>query len=202
MKLRSVELSATVGHLSQLPTDGLPEIALAGRSNVGKSSLLNKLLNRRNLARVSNSPGKTRTLNFYRVNDLLYLVDLPGYGFAKRSPEERKQWGALVNGYVTDRESLKGIVQIVDSRHDPTADDLEMVRWLAYGDRPYLIVASKTDKLSNNQMNKQLPRAHRSIAEAAERTLEDTRIQPFSAVTGRGREDVWRWIGDTTHAGR
>lgn len=198
MKLRSVDLTATVGHLEQLPDDKLPEIALAGRSNVGKSSLLNRLLQRRNLARVSNSPGKTRTLNFYRVNDALYLVDLPGYGFARRSPDERRRWGALVNGYVGERPPLRGMLHIVDARHDPSDEDLEMVRWLAEGHRPYLVVASKADKLSTNKLNVQLARIRRAISEAAERSLADTRILAFSAVTGRGRDDVWRWIGETT----
>ena len=202
MKLRSVDLTATVGELNQLPEDALPEIALAGRSNVGKSSLLNKLLNRRNFARVSNSPGKTRTLNFYRVNSALYLVDLPGYGFAKRPKTERERWGELVNGYLDGRSPLRGMVQIVDARHDPSIEDLEMVRWLAHGERPYLIVASKADKLSRHKLNVQLARIRRDLAEAAEREIETTRILAFSAVSGRGRDDVWRWIGETTHGRR
>jgi GTP-binding protein len=191
MKFHSAEFVTSVGFLKQLPRDGFREIAFAGRSNVGKSSLLNKLFNRKNLAKTSNTPGKTRTLNFYRVNDVHYFVDLPGYGYAKRSLQERRQWGQLIEEYVQDRDSLVGFVQLIDARHDPTRDDLQMLDWLAHANKPFVVVATKVDKLSGNKLVKRLDLTRRMLA-----LHSGFEVLSFSAVTGRGKEDVWRWIGE------
>ncbi|MDP6041841.1 MAG: ribosome biogenesis GTP-binding protein YihA/YsxC [Candidatus Latescibacteria bacterium] len=191
MKFQSAEFVTSVGFLKQLPRDGFPEIAFAGRSNVGKSSLLNKLFNRKNLAKTSGTPGKTRTLNYYRVNDAHYFVDLPGYGYAKRSQQERQQWGELIEGYVQDRDALVGFVQLIDARHDPTRDDLQMLDWLVHTKKPFVVVATKADKLSGNKLVKRLNLTRRMLE-----LHGDGDVVPFSAVTGRGKEDVWRWIGE------
>ena len=164
MQFHSVEFVTSVGFLRQLPRDGMAEIAFAGRSNVGKSSLLNRLFNRRNLAKTSSTPGKTRTLNFYRVNQAYYFVDLPGYGYAKRSLQERQAWGQLIEGYVQDRSSIKGFVQLIDARHDPSRDDLQMVDWLVHGKKPFVVVATKADKLSGHKLKNRLDQTRRMLA--------------------------------------
>ena len=189
MQIKSTEFVTSVGRLDQIPSSGLPEIAFAGRSNVGKSSLLNRLLNRKNLAKTSNTPGKTRTLNYYVVNSKLHLVDLPGYGYAKRRQSEREQWAKLVNGYLQDREPMFGILQLLDARHDPTAQDLEMVSWLLQYGKPFVLVATKTDKLSSTKLKKRLNLTRKLLSE-----LGEVSIIPFSAKTGTGREGIWRWI--------
>ena len=189
MKIQSTAFVTSVGRLDQIPGTGLPEIAFAGRSNVGKSSLLNRLLNRKRLAKTSNTPGKTRTLNYYDVNGRLHLVDLPGYGFAKRTYSERKKWGELVDGFLQDREPLCGILQLFDARHDPTAQDLEMISWLLQFGKPFVLVATKTDKLSANKLGQRMKLTRKIISE-----LGEVEILLFSAATGKGREDIWRWI--------
>jgi GTP-binding protein len=194
MKLHSAEFVTSVGHLSQVPAEVLPEIAFAGRSNVGKSSLLNRLLNRKNLAKTSNAPGKTRTLNYYRVNRTFYLVDLPGYGYARRSQEEHRRWAGLINDYLEKRESLQGVVQLLDARHDPTALDLDMLQWLLYVQKPFLVVATKTDKLPSSRLNTRLGRTRDILL-----SLGKIDLLPFSARSGRGREAVWRWIQEAVY---
>ena len=194
MNLRSAEFLTSVGFLTQLPTDGRFEIAFAGRSNVGKSSLMNRLLNRKKLVKTSGTPGKTRTLNFFTVNDAFYLVDLPGYGYAKRSQAERAQWGQLIEGYVADREPLKGFVLLIDIRHAPTEDDLNMVEWLTNSGKRFIIVGTKADKLSNNKLQSSVARTKKVLAWKGEHD-----ILPFSAVTGRGKDELWRWIEETLH---
>lgn len=189
MQIRSAEFVTSVGHLRQLPANGLPEVAFAGRSNVGKSSLINRLLNRKRLAQISHTPGKTRTLNYYLVNGRFHLVDLPGYGYARRGRGERQRWAELVNGYLTDRPFLKGMLQVVDARHDPTAQDLEMVAWLLAVQKPFLVVGTKTDKLSGSRLKPRLDRTRTMLLD-----LGEVELLPFSATTGRGREAVWRWI--------
>lgn len=178
-----------MGRPDQIPQDGLPEIAFAGRSNVGKSSLLNCLLNRKALAKTSRTPGKTRTLNYYIVNRELYLVDLPGYGYARRSHSEREQWAKLVNAYIQDRTPLKGIVQLVDARHDPTADDLEMLEWLNQSRKPFLVVATKADLLSGSRFKPRLDQTLKTF-----QGYGSVDFVPFSAKTGRGKKNVWGWI--------
>jgi len=194
MNLRSAEFLTSVGFLTQLPTDGRSEIAFAGRSNVGKSSLMNRLLNRKKLVKTSGTPGKTRTLNFFTVNDAFYLVDLPGYGYAKRSQTERAQWGQLIEGYVADREPLKGFVLLIDIRHAPTEDDLNMVEWLTNSGKRFIIVGTKADKLSNNKLQSSVARTKKVLAWKGEHD-----ILPFSSVTGRGKDELWRWIEETLH---
>ncbi len=191
MKFRSAEFVTSVGFLRQLPRDGMAEIAFAGRSNVGKSSLLNRLFNRRNLAKTSSTPGKTRTLNFYCVNHAYYFVDLPGYGYAKRSRQERETWGQLIEGYVQDRPSIRGFVQLIDARHDPSRDDLLMIDWLVQGEKPFVVVATKADKLSGHKLKSRLDQTRRMLA-----LHGDFDLVPFSAMTGRGKDVVWRWIGE------
>lgn len=191
MKFHSAEFAMSVGFVRQLPRDGMAEIAFAGRSNVGKSSLVNRLFNRKNLAKTSNTPGKTRTLNFYAVNRRYYFVDLPGYGYAKRSQRERQAWGKLIENYVRDRPSLKGFVQLIDARHDPSREDLQMIDWLLSGEKPFLVVATKADKLSGNKLRNRLDQTRRILAFRGNFDL-----LPFSATTGRGKDAVWHWIGE------
>lgn len=191
MKFHSAEFVMSVGFVRQLPRDGMAEIAFAGRSNVGKSSLVNRLFNRKNLAKTSNTPGKTRTLNFYAVNRRYYFVDLPGYGYAKRSQRERQAWGKLIENYVRDRPSLKGFVQLIDARHDPSREDLQMIDWLLSGEKPFLVVATKADKLSGNKLRNRLDQTRRILAFHGNFDL-----LPFSATTGRGKDAVWHWIGE------
>ena len=191
MKFHSAEFAMSVGFVRQLPRDGMAEIAFAGRSNVGKSSLINRLFNRKNLAKTSNTPGKTRTLNFYAVNRRYYFVDLPGYGYAKRNQRERQAWGKLIENYVRDRPSLKGFVQLIDARHDPSREDLQMIDWLRNGEKPFLVVATKADKLSGNKLRNRLDQTRRILAFHGNFDL-----LPFSATTGRGKDAVWHWIGE------
>jgi|HigsolmetaGSP12D_1036236.scaffolds.fasta_scaffold06507_2 GTP-binding protein len=175
---------------SQFPRDGLPEIALAGRSNVGKSSLINRMLLRRNLARTSSQPGKTQQLNYYRVDGAFYFVDLPGYGYAKVSRVQRRQWGRTIERYLREREPLKLVLLLVDLRHPPTADDLAMYEWLAHYGIPLSVVATKADKLPRSRW----PKHARIVRE----TLGMADSQPlvlFSSETGMGRDELWGLIG-------
>ena len=176
------ELAA--GRSGQLPAGDLPEIVFSGKSNVGKSSLINKLLNRKNLARVSATPGKTATINFYRL-DQARLVDLPGYGYAKVSLAEKKRWAELVEGYFQQERNLALVVQLVDMRHPPTKDDLHMIEFLCDGGFPFLVALTKSDKLNQTE------RRHRLAAlEEAFSDYEGLRLIPFSSVTGEGVEEL------------
>ena len=189
MKINSAEFVKSVASPAGLPDDGLPEIAFAGRSNVGKSSLLNRLLNRKQLAKTSRTPGKTTNLNYFRINNALYFVDLPGYGYARRSHQERERWGNLIEAYLKDRDSLKGIVQLLDVRHDPSAQDLELLRWLLHVRKPFLVAGTKADKLSGSR----LPARLRQTGDIL-KGIGSIDLLPFSATTGRGRDAVWAWI--------
>jgi GTP-binding protein len=205
MKIRSLELETTVLDYREFPKTGMPEIAVSGRSNVGKSSILNALLNRRNLARVSREPGKTRTVNFFSVNESFYLVDLPGYGYAKVSREQRASWQRVINGYLNRREALAGVVQLVDSRHDPTRDDLMMFQRLIDAERDFLIVLTKADKIKRSHRARHAASLRSyfsgiSIGPAGE---TDEGGEPFevpyiysSAVTKEGKDGIWRWIAE------
>jgi GTP-binding protein len=166
------------------PEPGLPEVAFAGRSNVGKSSLINRLVNRKKLARVSNTPGRTREINFFRVNDDFILVDLPGYGYARISKEARAAWKPLIEGYLRGSPRLRGIVHLLDARHDPTRDDLQLLEFLADIGVPTILVATKTDKLPRANVAKRV----RELANAA--GVEEDQVIPFSAVTGAGRAEL------------
>lgn len=166
------------------PEGGLPEIAFSGRSNVGKSSLLNRLVRRKALARVSKTPGKTREINFFRVNQQLVLVDLPGYGFARVSKELKAQWRPLIEGYLTNSAELRGVVQLLDIRHPPTAEDLQMVDFLAGLGAPTIFALTKADKLTKSAVAASVARF------AEELGVAQDQLVPFSAVTGEGRDDL------------
>lgn len=166
------------------PVSELPEIAFSGRSNVGKSSLLNKLVRRKALARVSGTPGKTREINFFRVNDAFHLVDLPGYGYARVSKAARDTWRPLIEGYLQTSEHLRGVVQLIDARHAPSSDDLRMMDFLASLGVPTIVVATKVDKLSRAERGPTLATL------AARLGIEDEQLIPFSARTGEGRDEL------------
>jgi len=189
MKVVSADIVVSAVSSKQYPEDALPEIALAGRSNVGKSSFINKLLNRKNLARTSSKPGKTQTLNFFKINDQLYFVDVPGYGFAKVSKSEKEKWGRMIEEYFTGREELKAVVQIVDLRHPPTRDDIAMYEFLKHHQIPAIIVATKADKISKNQWQKHL----KVTKETLGLEKEDSLIL-FSSETGLGKDEAWKEI--------
>ena len=166
------------------PESSLPEIAFAGRSNVGKSSLLNRLIHRKKFARVSNTPGRTREVNFFRVNDAFILVDLPGYGYARVSKEQRAEWRPLIEGYMRGSDQLRGIVQLIDVRHEPTTDDRQMLDFLGELGVPTIVVLTKTDKLKPKE------KADRVFEIARDLALDTEQVIPFSAVTGEGRDDL------------
>ncbi|MFZ3372004.1 MAG: ribosome biogenesis GTP-binding protein YihA/YsxC [Desulfitobacteriaceae bacterium] len=185
MIIKNAEYVASAVNPGQYPEEDIPEIAMAGRSNVGKSSLINRFLGRRNLARTGGTPGKTRTLNFYRVNEAWFLVDLPGYGYAKVAKEIKDQWGKMMEEYLGRRENLLAVLQIVDIRHPPSQEDQEMQRWLRKKGIPTLVVATKVDKVPRGQWPKHL----KIIAESF--NINDWQlILPFSAQTGIGKEEL------------
>ena len=172
------------------PGDNLPEIALAGRSNVGKSSLINKFINRKNLARTSSKPGKTQTLNYYRINnDLFYFVDLPGYGFAQVSQSIKEKWSRFIDDYLTKRETLTGVIQLVDLRHPPSKDDIAMYDWLMHMHHDVLVVATKCDKISKGQWQKHVKQVREGL-----KADKSQQILVFSAETGQGLEELHQWV--------
>jgi GTP-binding protein len=186
MKISSAEFVKSAFERRHWTTDGLPEIAFLGRSNVGKSSLLNSLLQRKGLARTSNTPGRTQSINYFLVNDRFYFVDLPGYGFAKVSKSMRADWGKMAEEYLADREELVLSIQLVDSRHEPSVLDRQLHEWLVYNEKPHIVAATKSDKLSKNQLLKQV--------KLIEKTLEGCKVLPFSSETGGGRDAIWSEI--------
>ena len=185
MIIKNSELTTVCGITSHLPAYSEPEIAFAGRSNVGKSSLINGLLQRRNLARTSSKPGKTATINFYLVNQAFFFVDLPGYGYAARPAKEREAWGKMINRYLTNRENLRAIILIVDMRIGPTKDDLSMLEWIRKAGVHPIIVCSKLDKLKRSEVQKQTKKIRMDCG-----LSEEEKLFPFSAVTKAGREDI------------
>ena len=186
MKVTSAEFIKSAFEKPHWVTSSLPEIAFLGRSNVGKSSLIKSLLERKGLARTSNTPGRTQSINFFLVNDRFYFADLPGYGFAKVSKAMRADWGIMAEEYLSERQELALCVQLVDSRHEPTALDIQLNEWLTHYHRPHLVVATKSDKLSNNELQKTI--------RAAKAKLPGTEIIAYSSQTGRGRDEVWTAI--------
>lgn len=190
MDVHNVEMVMSAVSASQYPTDGKPEIALVGRSNVGKSSLTNTLIQRKNFARTSSQPGKTQTLNFYDVEDKLYFVDVPGYGYAKVSKSQREAFGVMIEEYITSRKQLRGVISLVDARHEPSEDDISMYEWLHYYNIPILVVATKSDKISRGKFNK----AESVIKKALGFDNEDSDFQFFSSETKYGKDEVWHWI--------
>lgn len=192
MRIHSAEFVVGAVGDKGSPTDGLPEVAFAGRSNVGKSSLINRLVQRRNLAFTSSTPGRTQQLNYYRVDDRLYLVDLPGYGYVRGGVDLRRNLGRLVETYLASREALQAVVLLIDARHGPTELDLHMVDTLKSGGRPFLLVLTKADKLSRGKLDRQVSRLEE------EGHLADLPYLPFSSETGLGRGDLLQWVGEVT----
>ena len=190
MDVHNVELTISAVQPSQYPEGGLPEIALVGRSNVGKSSLTNTLINRKAFARTSSQPGKTQTLNFYKVEDQVYFVDVPGYGYAKVSKKEREKWGQMIEQYLSERQPLKGVVSLVDARHEPSEDDIAMYDWLTYFNIPVLVVATKADKIARGKWNK----AESTIKKALQFDPSISDFEMFSSETKFGKDAVWEWI--------
>ena len=191
MVIRNVNLETVCGITSTLPDNKFPEIAFAGKSNVGKSSLINGLLNRKSLARTSATPGKTQTINFYNVNDEMYLVDLPGYGYAKVSEAEKVKWGQLIERYLHNSKQLKAVFLLIDIRHEVKNSDKEMFDWVKANGYEPVIIATKADKITRNQLPKQLKliREGLGVQKASEIT-----IFPFSALTKQGRDEIWNAI--------
>ncbi|NLJ88383.1 MAG: YihA family ribosome biogenesis GTP-binding protein [Epulopiscium sp.] len=193
MEVNNVKLEYVCGNSSQFPVSNLNEIAFAGKSNVGKSSLINTLINRKALARTSAQPGKTQTINFYNVEELLYFVDLPGYGYAKVSLKERERWGKFIESYLINREQLKQVVLLVDIRHKPGENDKVMYEWLRHYQSNILVVATKMDKIKRSQVQKNLSIIRKELA------MDNNDILiPFSSVTKQGKEEIWnifkQWI--------
>ncbi len=188
-KLNNVSLIITAGFPSQFPAGDRPEIAFAGRSNVGKSSLLNALVRRKNLARTSNTPGKTRLVNFYDIDGQIRFVDLPGYGYAEVSKAEKARWSRLIDGYLRNRECLSGIVHLLDIRHDPTEEDHQMLEWIASTGLPVVWALTKADKLSGNQRVVRV----RNLMEILNLNTRESVI-PFSSTKGVGIDDLWSRI--------
>ena len=193
MIIRKVSLETVCGITSRLPENTLPEIAFAGKSNVGKSSLINGLMNRKSLARTSAQPGKTQTINFYNVNDAFYLVDLPGYGYARVSEEVKAKWGKMVERYLKQSRQLRAVFLLIDIRHEPSANDRQMYDWiLSQGYHP-IIIATKLDKLNRSQV----PAAVKRVREGL-KAEKGTEVLPFSALTKQGREEIYEVIEKLT----
>ena len=192
MIIKKAEHVISAAGPSQYPNPGFPEIVLAGRSNVGKSSLINALVNRKGLARVGNTPGKTRIINFYNINDALMIVDLPGYGYAKVSAVEKESWGKLAETYLTTRKQLKIIILLVDIRHEPTRDDQVMLRFIRESGRKFVVVANKADKIGRSGLKKHIDQIRASL-----NLDENIEILPFSALKKTGVEALWQKIEET-----
>ena len=189
MVIKNVSLDIVCGITSKIPDTGRPEVAFAGKSNVGKSSLINGLMNRKALARTSAQPGKTQTINFYNINEAMYLVDLPGYGYAKVSAAEKEKWGKMIEGYLHNSKELRAVFLLVDIRHEPSGNDKTMYDWVVYnGFRP-VIIATKLDKINRSQVQK-----HTKMIRQKLNVAEGTPMVPFSAVTKAGRDEIWELI--------
>lgn len=189
MVIKNVELETVCGVTSTLPENTLPEVAFAGKSNVGKSSLINALMMRKSLARTSAQPGKTQTINFYNINKEIYLVDLPGYGYAKASEKEREAWGQMIERYLNTSEKLRAVFLLVDIRHAPSANDKQMFEWMAYVGYDPIVIATKLDKIKRSQIDKQIKLIRQGLG-----ADKDTIIVPFSAETKRGRDIIWDFM--------
>ena len=189
MVIRSVNLETVCGITSKIPDNPFNEVAFAGKSNVGKSSMINALLNRKSLARTSAQPGKTQTINFYNVNDAMYLVDLPGYGYAKTSASEKEKWGKMIENYLHTSKKLQAVFLLIDIRHDPSANDKMMYDWMVYQGFTPIIIATKLDKIKRSQIQKNV----KAICEGLN-VQPGTTIIPFSAETKQGRDEIWELI--------
>lgn len=189
MKVNNVSLAAVAVKKEQYPADNKPEIAFAGKSNVGKSSLINSMVYRKAIARTSQNPGKTRTINFYDIENMLYLVDLPGYGYAKAPKTEIAKWGRMIENYLLKREQLRAIIMLVDIRHEPGENDLMMYDWLRHYGHNIIIVATKSDKIKRSQLQK-----HMAMLKRAFQLEKEDIIIPFSSETKNGRDELWQII--------
>lgn len=189
MIIKSAELETVCGITSKLPENQLPEVAFAGKSNVGKSSLINALVNRKKLARTSGQPGKTQTINFYNVNKEMYIVDLPGYGYAKISREVSAKWGPMIENYLHTSRQLRMVFLLIDIRHKPGANDIQMYRWILSNGFSPVIITTKLDKIKRSQVKKQLDLIRETL-----KVIEGVPIVPFSAVTKQGRDEIWGLI--------
>ena len=189
MVIKNVELETVCGVTSMLPDNKLPEVAFAGKSNVGKSSLINALMMRKSLARTSAQPGKTQTINFYNINKEIYLVDLPGYGYAKASEKEREAWGQMIERYLNTSEKLRAVFLLVDIRHAPSANDKQMFEWMAYVGYDPIVIATKLDKIKRSQIDKQIKIIRQGLG-----ADKETIIVPFSTETKQGRDIIWDFM--------
>lgn len=189
MVIKSVNLETVCGITSVLPENEHVEVAFAGKSNVGKSSLINALMNRKSLARTSQQPGKTQTINFYNINDEMYLVDLPGYGYAKVSEEIKQKWGKLIERYLNGSQKLRAVFLLIDIRHEPSENDRKMYDWIVFNGYHPIIIATKLDKINRSQIQK-----HIKMIRTGLNVLPGTPILPFSATSKQGRDEIWETI--------
>ena len=191
MVIKNVGLETVCGITSELPENDKPEIAFAGKSNVGKSSLINSLINRKSLARTSSSPGKTQTINYYNINDTLYFVDLPGYGYAKTAEVVREKWWKMVERYLMGSKQLKLVFLLIDIRHEPSQNDRNMYQWIVYHGFMPVVIATKMDKLNRSQIAKNIKMIREGLGAGPE-----TKIFPFSSLTKQGKDELWDYIED------
>lgn len=189
MVIRSINLETVCGVTSTLPENYKPEVAFAGKSNVGKSSLINALMNRKSYARISATPGKTQTINFYNINDEMYLVDLPGYGYARVSEKEKERWGKMIERYLHGSAQLKAVFLLIDIRHDPSANDRMMYKWVVEQGYNPIIIATKLDKIKRSQVQK-----HVKMLKEGLDLVPGTKVIPFSSQTKQGRDEIWELI--------
>ena len=189
MIIRNINLETVCGITSKLPENIHPEVAFAGKSNVGKSSLINGLMNRKSLARTSSQPGKTQTINYYNINDEIYFVDLPGYGYAQANEHVKAQWGKMIEDYLHKSSQLKAVFLLIDIRHDPSANDKQMYDWVLHNGFSPIIIATKLDKIKRSQVQKQVKAIKQGL-----QVEKGTRVIPFSAETKQGREEIWSVI--------
>lgn len=197
MIIKNINLETVCGITSRLPENDKPEIAFAGKSNVGKSSLINALMNRKSYARISATPGKTQTINFYNINDEMYLVDLPGYGYAKVSQQEKEKWGKMIERYLHGSKQLRAVFLLIDIRHEPSANDKMMYDWVVSQGYNPIIIATKLDKLKRSQV----PAAVKTVREGL-KAGKETIILPFSALTKQGREEIYEVIDGLIGSGQ
>ena len=189
MVIRSINLETVCGVTSTLPENDKPEVAFAGKSNVGKSSLINALMNRKSYARISATPGKTQTINFYNINDEMYLVDLPGYGYARVSEKEKERWGKMIERYLHGSAQLRAVFLLIDIRHDPSANDRMMYKWVVEQGYNPIIIATKLDKIKRSQVQK-----HVKMLKEGLDLVPGTKVIPFSSQTKQGRDEIWELI--------
>ena len=189
MIIKNVDLETVCGITSKLPENTLPEVAFAGKSNVGKWSVINGLMNRKSYARISATPGKTQTINYYNINQELYLVDLPGYGYAKVSEQEKQRWGKMVERYLHGSKQLKAVFLLIDIRHDPSANDKMMYDWIVSQGYYPIIIATKLDKIKRSQKDKQIKAVRNGLG-----LVPGTAVIPFSSVTKQGKDEIWELI--------